>query len=124
VEIAVPPLRDRHEDILPLALHILKHKVGEGKELPRLTPDARDALIHYKWPGNVSELDKAIEHGLAHLNDGKITRESLPPRLIQKGPGGTGNDKAKRDQLLGKNKALKAFLSKPLQQLKDRAASG
>ena len=65
VPVHVPPLRERHEDILALARYFLRRLTPEGQEPPRLTPDARAALLAHGWPGNVRELRNVIERSLA-----------------------------------------------------------
>jgi DNA-binding NtrC family response regulator len=62
VEIRLPPLRERPEDIAPLAAHFLRrHARRYRKVLTDIEPGARELLRHYFWPGNVRELDHAIE---------------------------------------------------------------
>src|SRR5689334_10585495 len=57
VEVIVPPLRERREDILPLARQLLgKTAKRFGRRAPALTPDAANVLLRYAWPGNVREL--------------------------------------------------------------------
>jgi Nif-specific regulatory protein len=69
VEIRVPPLRDRMEDIPSLAEHFLKKFTRDfGRRIKGLTPDAIDRLQGYAWPGNVRELRNVIERAVA-LND-------------------------------------------------------
>jgi formate hydrogenlyase transcriptional activator len=60
--ILVPPLRERPEDILPLTAFFLQ-KIGKslGKSLTGLTPDMRQQLLHYTWPGNIRELEHVID---------------------------------------------------------------
>ena len=79
VHIRVPPLRERREDILPLARHFLKRCVRRHR-LPelRLAPACVDVLLKHAWPGNVRELDNAIEHAAVMCNDRIITPELLP----------------------------------------------
>jgi len=80
-EIRVPPLRDRPEDILPLArrfLHLFKE--GPGKA-PALAPRAELALLHYPWPGNVRELRNAMQHALVLSKSALLDIEALPPKL-------------------------------------------
>ncbi len=74
----VPPLRDRANDILPLARHFLAlHCKHLGRLTSSLTPEAEVALRQYHWPGNIRELENVIERALA-LNQGeKIKVESL-----------------------------------------------
>ncbi len=94
--IALPPLRERREDIPLLATHILA-KMGAkfGKPVPRLSHAALTAFLHYAWPGNVRELENEIERAVAlagssetiepeHLSDKlapkRATRSVLPPQ--------------------------------------------
>ncbi|MEI7436020.1 MAG: sigma-54 dependent transcriptional regulator [bacterium] len=82
IPIEIKPLRERPEDILPLVYHFIRHELGEGHELPKLTPEARNVLERYAWPGNVRELENAIKHALTFTQDGRITPEVLPPRIL------------------------------------------
>jgi len=63
IEIKVPPLRDRGDDILLLAHHILARSVAEvrGGRVPSMTPEARAAILEYHFPGNVRELENILE---------------------------------------------------------------
>ena len=67
VEISLPPLRDRQDDILPLAHHFLGFY--GGLEGPRLSPDAEAVLRSYAWPGNVRELENVMRR-VAALHSG------------------------------------------------------
>src|SRR4029079_6247748 len=65
VEINLPPLRDRREDIPTLALHFLRqHAQRYRKNLEAFDDGAIQALMRYAWPGNVRELDHAVERGV------------------------------------------------------------
>jgi DNA-binding NtrC family response regulator len=65
VEIRLPPLRDRLEDIPVLAEHFLKlHRERYRRPIMGFTPEALDALRHHLWPGNVRELDHVIERAV------------------------------------------------------------
>ena len=65
VEIHLPPLRDRREDIAVLAMHFLRqHAQRYRKNLEGFDDGAMQALMRYAWPGNVRELDHAIERGV------------------------------------------------------------
>jgi DNA-binding NtrC family response regulator len=65
VEVRLPPLRDRHEDIPLLAAHFLRQHVKRyRKNISGFSPAAMQALMRYAWPGNVRELDHAIERGV------------------------------------------------------------
>jgi DNA-binding NtrC family response regulator len=58
--IALPSLRERKDDVLPLALHFLHKYAGGNGAAPMLTPAARTALAAFDWPGNVRELENAM----------------------------------------------------------------
>ena len=89
--IVVPPLRDRPEEILPLAEHFVRSSADPARAVPQLSADARDALAGYSWPGNVRELKNAIERALV-LCDDQITSSDLPERIL---------DASKRTQPIG-----------------------
>ena len=79
--IAVPPLRDRPSEIIPLAEHFVRTAAAEQARIPpTLSDDARDALAGYDWPGNVRELRNALERALVLATD-TITAADLPERL-------------------------------------------
>lgn len=84
IEIHLPPLRERNEDILPLARHFvgeLSRKLGT----PKATLDAvcLDYLQSYSWPGNVRELENALERALVLAGKGgTILPEHLPPAVV------------------------------------------
>jgi two-component system response regulator AtoC len=79
VQITMPPLRARREDIVLLAQAFLKEFAEEnGKPFRELSADAMQALTQYDWPGNVRELRTAIEHGVVMSNGPKITLRHLP----------------------------------------------
>ncbi len=72
------PLRDRVDDILPLARHFLTLHCGRMKRpIPKLTPEAAAVLLQYHWPGNVRELENVIERALADDQGRGIRAESL-----------------------------------------------
>jgi DNA-binding NtrC family response regulator len=62
--INLPPLRERREDIIPLAEHFLKKHTPAGRGTLRLAQPACEALVSYHWPGNVRELESAIIRGI------------------------------------------------------------
>jgi DNA-binding NtrC family response regulator len=94
IEIALPPLRDRRDDIAALAAHFLEqHARRYRKRIDGFDPPAMDALLRHPWPGNVRELEHAIERsvlmaagssvtaadlGLRRNADGAASLESLP----------------------------------------------
>lgn len=79
VEIHVPPLRSRREDVPELARHFLqRHR--STRDLT-LSPEAEQALTIYAWPGNVRELERLIERALAMSASSRIELDDLPPRV-------------------------------------------
>lgn len=81
VHLRLPPLRERREDILPLARYFLA-RFRQRLKLPelRLAPSGVDALTSHAWPGNVRELENALEHATVMCPDGVVTGELLPLR--------------------------------------------
>jgi len=72
VELHLPPLRDRQEDIPPLAEHFLRqHRERYRRSIMGFTPEAFDALRAHSWPGNVRELDHVIERAVL-MSSGQI----------------------------------------------------
>jgi NtrC-family two-component system response regulator AlgB len=87
VEIAVPALRDRPEDILPMARRFLaQFAKGTRKAVPELSPAAEKALLGYSWPGNVRELRNAIERAIILWPAQVIEPQAFPGRLGASGP--------------------------------------
>jgi two-component system, NtrC family, response regulator AlgB len=86
VAVTVPPLRERSEDILPLAHRFLAF-FGRGRVPKELSPAAQQALVAYGWPGNVRELRNALERAVI-LSPGQVLEpESLPERIAAHGAG-------------------------------------
>jgi len=82
VEISLPPLRERPEDIPLLAQTFLREFALENaKSVTAFTADARDLLQTYSWPGNVRELRTAIEHAVVLCRGDKISSRDLPPSV-------------------------------------------
>ncbi|MHB8419740.1 MAG: sigma-54-dependent transcriptional regulator [Myxococcales bacterium] len=83
LEIPLPPLRDRREDILPLAQAFLTGLARTARRaVPELTEAARKALVGYAWPGNLRELRNALERALI-LEPGRILDASALPGRLQ-----------------------------------------
>jgi DNA-binding NtrC family response regulator len=80
--IALPPLRERREDILPLAAHLLAKHCPADREPPELSSDAQAALLSFSWPGNVRELENAMIRAVRLSDDGavEVRHLQLPSR--------------------------------------------
>jgi two-component system, NtrC family, response regulator AtoC len=76
--IAVPPLRDRPEDIPPLAQHAVARLARTLARAVRLSPDALDRLRRYTWPGNVRELNNVLERAVLLARGDVITQLDIP----------------------------------------------
>jgi two-component system, NtrC family, response regulator HydG len=82
VTLAVPPLRERPQDVPLLAKHFLIRASAEAaKTIPDLDPDAMACLTRYRWPGNVRELQSAIQTGVILCRDNKLGVKDLPTRV-------------------------------------------
>ncbi len=78
-EVNIPPLRERREDIEPLARHLL-HKLA-GHDEPELSPAAIEALHSFDWSGNVRQLRNCLERAILLSDNDTITPRELPPEI-------------------------------------------
>jgi DNA-binding NtrC family response regulator len=78
IPVLLPPLRDRKEDVLPLAQHFL-HKYAKplGKEIRGVSPEACRQLVAYQWPGNVRELEACIQRAVTLTKNSILTPGDL-----------------------------------------------
>ena len=79
-EVNIPPLRERVEDIEPLARHLLDKIAGVG--VAELTEGAADALKAFKWTGNVRQLRNCLERAVLLADQNQITVKELPPEVV------------------------------------------
>ncbi|VGO15951.1 Transcriptional regulatory protein ZraR [Pontiella desulfatans] len=110
ISIDIPPLKQRPEDVLPLAQHFIGTELDPGEEFPSMDNAVLSILQNYTWPGNVRELQNVIQHCLTFLSDGKITKETLPSKLIVSYEENPGAQSAALTGEFEKGKSLKAFL--------------
>ena len=83
VNIELPPLRERKEDIPLLAEHFLrKFAVENRKEVTEFSPEVIESLLAYDWPGNIRELENAIERAIILSRDSSITTTDLPQENV------------------------------------------
>ena len=84
VELHVPPLRERRDDVLPLARVLLAEAALRMKrKISSLAPGAADQLLRYEWPGNVRELENAMERAVALARGSRVELEDLPEEIRQ-----------------------------------------
>ncbi len=82
VKIDLPPLRDRPEDIPLLATHFTQ-KYVRPNEMPKfVAPEAMEVLLNYRWPGNIRELENAVERASVTCRGDAIHPEDLPPDVL------------------------------------------
>ncbi len=88
IQLRVPPLRDRPEDVPLLAAHFLERFAAKNqKRVVGFTGEAQEALVGYGWPGNVRELENALERAVVLCREEIVDLEQLPPPVRQ-GRGG------------------------------------
>ena len=82
IQLHLPPLRERREDVPVLARHFLDRGNGDG-EHRTLSDAAMEALVEYDWPGNVRELENALERARVVSTAPEIRRDALPKRVLE-----------------------------------------
>lgn len=91
--IAIPPLRDRKDDIILLAEYFLERSVDRrSKDIRGLSKEAMVALTQYPWPGNVRELQSVIERAIILADDPVISIDQLPMNIAERGIQTTGSE--------------------------------
>ena len=75
--LAIAPLRQRRDDVLPLAMQLLTSRCRPGERIPALSADAAHLLLTYPWPGNVRELDNLLQRALILVNGPVIRPEHI-----------------------------------------------
>ena len=110
ITVSIPPLRDRREDVAPIARHFLS---GMGNSapgtVPALSPAALDALVTHDWPGNVRELRNAIQRAVVMAESGELAgtdfsflRPPAPAGAETESPSGLSRwEQAERTNILG-----------------------
>ncbi len=86
IQLRLPPLRERAEDVPILARHFLESRAADDGQPPHISEDAMEALIQHDWPGNVRELENALERAAVVTRGGEITLASLPERVREAPP--------------------------------------
>ncbi len=98
IEVKIPPLRERKEDISVLARHFIeKYSRQNNKKVTGLDDEALDLLYNYSWPGNIRELRNVIERAVVLATGEKIGLSELPERL--KMPQAAGARQALKDKM-------------------------
>jgi len=93
ITLRVPALRERREDLLPLAEWMLRAAaIRNGRGKMELSPEAAAAIAKYRWPGNARELRNALERAAVLCRSDVISREDLPDALFREAPEGAAPD--------------------------------
>ena len=88
IEIRIPPLRERRDDILPIARQVLAETALRMKlPVSGFTPAAADQLLRWGWPGNVRELQNVVERALVLARGTRVELEDLPDEVRTATPG-------------------------------------
>jgi transcriptional regulator with GAF, ATPase, and Fis domain len=88
VSLTLPPLRERRDDIMPLANYILRHqRLSPARKILGFSPEARACIMNYNWPGNVRELQNAVERAVVLGTEDEILADDLPESIVQAGGG-------------------------------------
>jgi transcriptional regulator with PAS, ATPase and Fis domain len=113
IEVRVPPLRERSDDLEPLVRHLLdKHGAKLGKQNCSVSPEAMAVLRRHEWPGNVRELENVIERALVLGAGTVIGLEDLPDSVREKPPSNAGRiggrrlADVEREHIIGTLKAV------------------
>ncbi len=74
---AIPALRERRDDVLPMAMRVLEIRTAPGKRIPALSADAAQLLLGYSWPGNIRELDNLLQRAMILANGPVIEAQHI-----------------------------------------------
>jgi DNA-binding NtrC family response regulator len=113
INIHVPPLRERPEDIPSLIKHFLeKYNQRFHRNVISINRDALFGLLHYAYPGNIRELENIIQHGVLLSDENVISKTSLPPQVFQHGQ--LAIEGSRRDQAVSLDKAEEEMIKQAL----------
>jgi len=90
IRLALPPLRERREDIPPLVEHFRRRMAGESEI--KVPDSTMRRLLDYRWPGNIRELENAIERCVILGRSGEISEDCLPESLLSRGAPNAGGE--------------------------------
>lgn len=127
IKIDLPPLRDRREDIPLLATHFVAKYTRAGENPKPIAPEAMQILLSHAWPGNIRELENAIERACVTSREPAIQVENLPPDLfMQPKPNATFAIDLRRPLAEHLNEAIarieREYLSKALEETRGQVS--
>jgi len=95
VQIHLPPLRERREDIPPLVEHYVRVRAEQAdRPTPQVAEDTMQALMRYDWPGNVRELINVVHNMIIVAEGSRLETRHLPPGVLGAGPSEAGGDRS------------------------------
>jgi DNA-binding NtrC family response regulator len=118
VPIELPPLRDRREDIEPLARQLLARIGDRQGRAMRLSPSSMRAMLRYPWPGNIRELENALEYAVAICRAQTILPEDLPEEISR------ATQAQGLPEAAGTAPAVPEASAEPIQRTAETGASG
>lgn len=124
VAIEVPPLRDRLEDVPPLAQFFLRrYAERSGRKVARFAPEVLDRLLAHRWPGNVRELENAVERAVVLCRSDTIRPAELPPEVTGRVVGTREGRRVRFDQPLteARRELLESFERNYLEDVLSRS---
>ena len=85
--ILIPPLRERKDDVLPLVDHLLKKNAARfQKKVTHVLPEVMAAFCRYEWPGNIRELENAVERMVLMSESDVLGPDHVPPEILASVP--------------------------------------
>jgi DNA-binding NtrC family response regulator len=85
IDLRIPPLRSRREDIFPLFEHFLRrYAEARGIDAPAVAPDAMKAIVEFDWPGNVRQLKNVTERLIVRAQRSTVELSDLPPEFVSR----------------------------------------
>jgi transcriptional regulator with GAF, ATPase, and Fis domain len=112
--IALPPLRDRLEDIHVLVFHFLdRYKEKTGRFVSGISKEALRALVNYEWPGNVRELENAIERAVIIASGRQIELDDLPESIGKKAFEAFAQARQERAKAAGEGRSIGIQIERP-----------
>ncbi len=112
IRIDLPPLRERPEDIPLLISHFLQKYAREGEPPKKVAPEAMEQMLAYNWPGNIRELENAIERAAVVTVGETITTENLPARVL-----GRSTSESKPMVEIDLDQSLPSYLKQATEQI-------
>ena len=111
IPITIPPLRERKEDITPLADHFLEKFCRKYSLKKEFSKSVYQILNHYEWPGNIRELRNLVEHMVVMSESSVVKINQVPAGMLEPGYGGPGDnsqqDKEQNEEYLKIQMALR-----------------